>query len=160
MKKTYRDNWRVIAVLNPQQTRLDIGSLGFTDKWGDRLDGYLRGKPIELEIRPKRLGDLGVISVHDSKASRDIDGDYRKRCETIRDGMLQHPNVIKAEVVCDEEHTCSHCGCRWEELTEEDAADPANLIDLHSIPGEPVCCDKAINEFRTERGIPLPEAAT
>lgn len=157
MKKTIRDNWRVIATLNPRQTHLDIGSLGFTDTWGDRLEGILWGEPIELEIHPKRLGDWGFVSVSDSRASRDIDGDYHKRCEIIRDGMIQHRNIIEARIEFDETHTCSHCNCLWEVLSEEDAADPANLIDLHSIAGEPVCCDKAINEFRTERGIPLLE---
>lgn len=160
MKKTYRENWRVIAVLNPQQTHLDIGTLGFTDKWGDALEGNLWGKPVELEIHPKRLGDRGFASVSDSMTSRDVDGDYRKRCEIIREGMLQHRNVIEARIEVDEEHVCSHCHYVWEELTEEQAADPANLIDLHSVVGEPVCCDKAIEEFRTERNIPLPKIPT
>lgn len=152
-KKTTRDNWRIIAVLNPQQTHLDIGSLGFTDKWGDALEGSVWGKPIELEIHPKRLGDLGVVSIGDSMASRNIEGDYRKRCEVIRDGVLQHPNVIEARIECDEEHRCSHCGLLWEELTDSDIKEWGE--DRHSIAGEPACCNKAINEFRTERGIPL-----
>ena len=160
MKQTIRDNWRVVAVLNPMQTHLDIGTLGFTDKWGDPLEGNLWGKPIELEIHPRRLGDLGYVSMSDSLASRDIDGDYRKRCETIRDGMLQHRNVIEARIEVDETHVCSHCGCTWEELTEQEITDPLSGTDEHSIAGEPVCCGKAIEEFRTERNIPLPTVAS
>jgi hypothetical protein len=49
---------------------------------------------------------------------------------------------------------CSHCGYAWEQLTAAQAADPAWRLDEHSVEGEPVCCDKAITEFRTERGIP------
>jgi hypothetical protein len=157
MKQTYRDNWRVVAVLNPMQTHLDIGTLGFTDKWGDPLEGNLWGKPIELEIHPRRLGDLGGVSMSDSLASRDIDGDYRKRCETIRDGMLQHRNVIEARIEVDETHVCSHCGHVWEELTEEDAKDTSLWVDKHTRAGEPLCCGKAVEEFRRENRIPLPK---
>jgi hypothetical protein len=41
-------------------------------------------------------------------------------------------------------------------MTAEQAADPGNLLDEHSVEGEPACCEKAIAEFRTEHGIPLP----
>ncbi|MGW4850205.1 hypothetical protein ACWEPZ_03090 [Streptomyces sp. NPDC004288] len=49
---------------------------------------------------------------------------------------------------------CSHCDLLWEELTAEEAADDSTNQDVHSIAGEPVCCFKAIAEFRTARGIP------
>ncbi|MFB7589320.1 hypothetical protein [Streptomyces sp. NPDC056169] len=51
---------------------------------------------------------------------------------------------------------CSHCGLLWEELTADEAADDSTNVDARSIEGEPVCCGKAIEEFRAERGIPMP----
>jgi hypothetical protein len=39
-------------------------------------------------------------------------------------------------------------------MTPEYLADRELWPDEHSVEGEPVCCDKAINEFRAERGIP------
>jgi hypothetical protein len=161
VKKTTRDNWRVVAVIHPTKTHMPIDSLGFTDKWGGPLGGQVWGAPFELTVLPQRLGDIGgIISMSDRLASDDIEGDYHKRCEVLRDGLLQHPNVVEARIECDEEHRCSHCGYTWEELTPEDVVDFTNLIDQHSIPGEPVCCDKAIEEFRTERGIPQPSRST
>lgn len=151
MKITTRDNWRVIAVLHPRQTKLSIGSLGFTDVWGDPLKGRLWGDPIELTIHPERLGDLGYVSMSDSLASNDVEGDYRRRCEIIRDGVLRHPNVIEARIECDEEHTCSHCGAVWEEL--DDSTLEEWRQDAHSISGEPVCCEGAIAEFRTAKNL-------
>jgi hypothetical protein len=155
MKKTTRDNWRVVATFNPMQTHVSIASFGFRDQWGDPLEGNLWGPTFDLVIHPRRLGDFGFVSMGDHLASRDIEGDYRKACAVIRTGMLRHRNVIKAEIVCDEEHTCSHCYLLWEELTATEATDALVNQDAHSIAGEPVCCEKAIDEFRTERGIPL-----
>lgn len=54
----------------------------------------------------------------------------------------------------DTREECSFCGCGWEVLTAKEAADPRNQHDGHSAEGEPVCCEKAIAEFRSERGIP------
>ncbi|MFF4834044.1 hypothetical protein [Streptomyces sp. NPDC001315] len=54
----------------------------------------------------------------------------------------------------DTREECSHCGYAWEVLTAREAADPRNQQDEHSVEGEPVCCEKAIAEFRAERGIP------
>lgn len=153
MKSTSRDNWRVVATFNPRQTHVSIASLGFKDQWGDPLEGELHGPPIEFVIHPRRLGDLGFMSMSDSLASRDIEGDYRKACWAIKTAMLRHPNVTEARVVCDEEHTCSFCGSGW------DVLDADSLVDLgqdeHSIVGEPACCEEAMDEFRAERKIPL-----
>lgn len=155
-KQTTRDNWRVIAVVHPMQTHMPIAGLGFTDTWGDPLEGWVRGEKFELTLQPKRLGDLGAgISVGDRLASRDIEGDYRKRCEVIRKGMLQHPNVIAARIECDEEDRCSHCDCLWEELRNHDEIAEFGQEDGLSSIGEPACCIQAINEFRAERGIAL-----
>lgn len=153
MKVTTRDNWRVVAVVSPMMTHLSIGSLGFTDEWGEKpLEGDVVGPNFEITIDP---GGPGWRSVGAWTFSSSPGGE--EGCKEIQRGMLKHRSVIEARIVCDEKHTCSHCDCIWEELSEEDVTDPANLIDLHSIAGEPVCCDKAIEEFRTERDIPLPE---
>jgi hypothetical protein len=60
--------------------------------------------------------------------------------------------------VWDTRYVCSHCGLAWAPMTAAQAAwsDRRYHLDEHSIEGEPGCCDKAIAEFRTERGIPLP----
>lgn len=152
MKKTNRDNWRVVAVVRPVQTHMSIASLGFKDEWGEPLEGEVIGPDFEIVVEPH---GPGWRSVGDWTFSSSPGGE--KGCQEIQRGMLKHPNVIEARIECDEEHTCSHCGCGWEVLEEEHLADPGNLVDLHSIAGEPVCCGKAIDEFRTERGIPLPQ---
>jgi len=51
-------------------------------------------------------------------------------------------------------YECSHCGLEWEALTAWQAKDERYRQDEHSVEGEPVCCEKAIAEFRAERGIP------
>ncbi|MFD5663404.1 hypothetical protein ACFWIK_00645 [Streptomyces anthocyanicus] len=59
----------------------------------------------------------------------------------------------------DSRDVCSHCGCGWEVLTAADVAKGGHaVVDEHSTVGEPVCCEKAIDEFRAERGIPLFDA--
>jgi hypothetical protein len=94
------------------------------------------------------------LSMSDSLASRDIEGDYKRRCEAMLAELLKRPHVRAGRVTCTETHTCSLCGYGWEVLSAEDAANEAARLDEHSVEGEPVCCDKAIAEFRTERGIP------
>ncbi|WP_327413186.1 hypothetical protein [Streptomyces sp. NBC_01233] len=151
MKRTYRDDWRVIIEIKPLATRIPLSALGF-----DGLEGQIVGDPFELEIAPQRLGDLGWVSMSDSLASRDVDGDYRRRCEGLLAELLKRPHVKGGRVTCTETHTCSHCHLGWEELTADEAADYSTNQDKHSVEGEPVCCGKAIEEFRTERGIPMP----
>jgi hypothetical protein len=67
--------------------------------------------------------------------------------------LRKFPHVSEVEVQCTETSFCSHCGQAWEVLTEAEARDSRCAQDEHSTAGEPVCCDKAIAEFRTERGI-------
>lgn len=154
MKKTYREDWRVIIEIRPRYTHTPISALGFTGLDHD-LDGTLDGEPFELTIAPRRLGDLGGgMSVGDALASRDIDGDYRARCEAMLAELLRTPHVRSGRVTCTETHECSYCGCGWEVLTADEAADDSTNQDGHSVEGEPVCCFEAITEFRTERGIP------
>lgn len=108
-----------------------------------------------IVITPRRLGDLGWMSISDRMASTDIERDTRERCEEMAEQVKRHvDNVGSVEVQFTEVHTCSHCFLAWEELTAEEAANTFTRIDEHSVEGEPVCCDKAIAEFRTERGIP------
>lgn len=149
MKRTYRDDWRVIIEINPLATRIPLAAFGF-----DGLDGQIVGNPFELEIAPQRIGDLGWVSVSDSLVSRDVDGDYRCRCEELLAELLKRPHVNGGRVTCTETHTCSHCHLEWEELTADEAADWSTNQDEHSVEGEPVCCYAAIAEFRAKRGIP------
>lgn len=149
MKKTYRDDWRVIIEIAPTATHIPISALGF-----EGLDGELAGLPFEVEIAPQRLGDLGWVSMSDRLASRDIDGDYRKRCETLLAELLKKPHVKSGRVTCKETHFCSHCDLSWEVLTADDVVADQMVQDEHSVEGEPVCCYEAIAEFRAERGIP------
>lgn len=153
MKKTYRDDWRVIIEIRPRYTHTLISALGFTNLDYD-LDGEICGDPFELTIAPRRLGDFGYMSMGDQLVSRDIDAAYKARCEAMLAELLRAPHVRSGRVTCTETHTCSHCGYAWEVLTADEAADHSTNQDEHSVEGEPVCCDKAIAEFRTERGLP------
>lgn len=106
-------------------------------------------------ITPRRLGGFGWMSMSDRMASSDPERDIRERCEEIAAEVTRHvDNVSSAEVLFTEVHTCSFCCLTWEVLTADEAADPRCTQDEHSVEGEPVCCDKGIAEFRTERGIP------
>lgn len=102
-----------------------------------------------LELYPDtRYTRASQLANHDHM--RQLLADIERQVERHVDGVWQI--VLKWDI----REECSHCGYAWEALSEKDVANPANLIDLHSIAGEPVCCDKAIEEFRSERGIPLP----
>lgn len=150
MKKTVRDNWRVVAVISPTRSPHFLALLGFKDRWGQPLQGHVQGGDFKITIRPD---GPGWSQVGDVTYLRENEGE--KGCEEIREGLRRHPSVVEARIECDEEHTCSHCGHEWEELIAKQAANKFYRIDDHSITGEPVCCEAGINEFRTERGIPL-----
>jgi len=153
VKQTYRDEWRVLVTIKPRRPA-DLGLTGL-----DELAEFVAVPgPITVVVLPRRLGNLGFASMSDSLASRDVEGDYRRRCDELAAELRQRPQVDEVTVTCTETHTCSHCGLRWEELTADEAADPESRLDEHSVEGEPVCCEAAIAEFRTERGIP-PEGA-
>ncbi|MFG3349555.1 hypothetical protein ACGF1Z_31415 [Streptomyces sp. NPDC048018] len=153
MKLTRRDNWRVVIEIHPQHTHINISELGFPGI-AHHLNGTLSGAPLELTIVPRRLGDFGSVSIGDRLVSNDTEGDYQRRCEEMLAALLHKPHVRSGRVDCDEKHTCSHCGLRWEEMTAAEAADSFLRFDDHSIGGEPVCCRQAIDEFRQERGVP------
>jgi hypothetical protein len=149
MKATHRDEWRVIVTLKPRRPA-DLGLTGLSDL----AEFVAPSGPITVAVLPRRLGNLGAgMSVSDDMISRDVEGDYQRRCEEIARELRHRPQVDDVTVTCTETHTCSHCGLRWEVLTEADTADPRCLQDEHSVAGEPLCCDKAIAEFRTERGV-------
>ncbi|MFI9600373.1 hypothetical protein ACIHCX_10910 [Streptomyces sp. NPDC052043] len=150
MKETYRDEWRVMVTLKPRRPA-DLGLTGL-----DELAEFIAPPgPITIAVLPRRLGKLSAgMSVPDDMVSRDVDGAYRQRCDEIAAELRHRPQVDEVTVTCTETHTCSHCRCGWETLTAAEAADPANRQDEHSIEGEPVCCNWAIDEFRAERGIP------
>lgn len=149
MRITHRDEWRVTATIKARRP----ADLGLTDL--DELAEFVATSgPITVAVLPRRLGKLAAgMSVSDNMISRDIEGDYRRRCEDIAAELRRLPHVDEAHVACTETHFCSHCQLPWEVLTAAEADDPANRQDEHSVEGEPVCCDKAIAEFRTERGV-------
>lgn len=100
-----------------------------------------------VEVSPDTWG-LRASVLTDHKAMRDLLADIEravKRHVDGVDGMVQR---------WDTREECSYCGYEWEVLSAKDAADVANCVDEHSVEGEPVCCEKAIAEFRAERGIP------
>ncbi|MGW4250453.1 hypothetical protein [Streptomyces californicus] len=149
MKLTHRDEWRVMVTIKPR-TPADLGFIGIASI----AEFVAPTAPITVAVLPRRLGHLGFISMSDRMASSNVEADYRARCEEIATTLRGLPHVEETSVTCTETHTCSHCLLRWEELTAEEAADDSLTQDEHSVEGEPVCCDKAIAEFRTERGIP------
>src|SRR6266576_52695 len=153
MKKTYHEDWRVIIEINARATHIPISALG-----SEGLDGTLAGDPFEIEIAPRRLGDLGFVSMSDSLVSNDIDGDYRRNCEEMLAEILRNRHIKSGRVTCTETHVCSHCDSVWEVLTAEEAADNSINQDGNRVEGEPVCCYAAIAEFRTESGVPQLES--
>jgi hypothetical protein len=148
VKKTLRDEWRVMVTLKPRRPA-DLGLTGI----GELAEFAAMAEPITVAVLPRRLGNLGWVSMSDRLASRDVEGDYRRRCDEIAAELRVLPHVAEVEVTCTETHVCSHCNLRWETLTAAEAADPRSWIDEHSVEGEPVCCGKAIDEFRAARGI-------
>lgn len=148
MKVTRRADWRVIVEITPYSLA-DFGIDGL-----DGLAGSITSGKFEVEIAPRRLGDFGSVSMSDRLVSRDIDGDYQRRCDELLAELRRLPRVTDGQVTCTETTTCSHCGLGWEVLTAGESADDSTNQDEHSVEGEPVCCYKGIAEFRAERGIP------
>lgn len=73
-------------------------------------------------IEPRRLGDLGAISVGDSlmcSGEADRQRQYRERCHEIAQDVRRHvENVGFVSVAFDTVGTCAHCGANW---TEDDS---------------------------------------
>lgn len=150
MKETYRDEWRVMVTLKPRRPA-DLGLTGL-----DELAEFIAPPgPITVAVLPRRLGKLSAgMSVPDEYVTRDAETAYRERCDSIAAELRNRPHVADVTVACTETHVCSHCRLRWEVLTAEQAVDRRHRQDEHSVDGEPVCCDRAIAEFRAEHGIP------
>jgi hypothetical protein len=137
MKITTRQDFRIKAIIAPQNPRhVGLGGLP-----GDIVSGNF-----EIVIAPRRLGDFGGgISMSDSLASRDIQGDYERRCHEILTVLRAEQHVVSAEITCTETVTCSHCGLTWEEFTQEDAG---RYPDWDDPVGLPQCCETAQQEWR------------
>ncbi|MEV8124065.1 hypothetical protein AB0P07_08120 [Streptomyces sp. NPDC085944] len=105
-----------------------------------------------LELTPDTFGYRRNI-VDDHNAMRGLLDEIERAVKRHVDGVHQ---VLPR---WDSRDVCSHCDSGWEALTAADVAKGGHaVIDEHSVEGEPVCCEKAIDEFRTERGIPLLDA--
>lgn len=60
----------------------------------------------------------------------------KKDCEEIVEQIKRHvDNVHSVSLEYDTDITCSHCGYGWEE----------------EMDGEPLCCDKAVEEFKHQK---------
>ncbi|GAQ52122.1 hypothetical protein a10_01903 [Streptomyces acidiscabies] len=150
MKITNRDEWRVMVTLKLRRPA-DLGLTGLDDL----AEFIATPGSITIAVLPRRLGKLSAgMSVPDRMMSRNVDEAYRQRCDEIAAELRNRPQVDEVTVTCTETHVCSHCGLGWEVLTAEEATDPKCRQDEHSVDGEPVCCEAAIDEFRKEHGIP------
>jgi len=145
MKITTRSDFRVEVTFKART----LADIGLTDVQGQIINGDL-----SIRIAPQRLGDFGFMSMSDSMASSDPERDYEERCKELLAEIRRQRPCATGQVTWTETHTCSHCGYGWEVLTAEQAIPDEFGQDEHSVEGEPVCCEKAIVEFRAERGIP------
>lgn len=100
----------------------------------------------KVVIEPRRLGNYGFVSVSDNftgRSSEQIAKDYEKRCEEIIDQVKRHvDNVGYVGIENDSSERCSHCGNDWDVLPDDSDPDWPK--------GTPVCCDKAIQEFKSK----------
>lgn len=139
MKKIERDDFQVRVTLDV----LSLHELGFI-----AVEGRTLGT-VELVILPQRLGDFGSVSMSDGLASRDVEGDYLRRCNALLEQIRRQRHVLSGGVEWTETATCSHCGSDWEEETAEGiAAYPDDFLPGDG-PGLPVCCERAQAEWRT-----------
>lgn len=94
-----------------------------------------------LEIRPDTWAW--------SKAAKADHDSMRRLLTEIEAAIKRHiDNVGDITPRWDTRDECTHCGHEWETLTAEEAASPDYA---GSAAGEPLCCDKAVQEFRAER---------
>jgi hypothetical protein len=152
VKNTTRTEFRVrIQVKVSTLASLGLGSVDTGDGTRRLAGRIVSPSTVDVEIAPQRLGDFGgMISTSDRLASRDIEGDYERRCKDLLADLKSLPQVAGGEVTWTEEHTCSHCGYSWEVITEEYMAAGQHIEPDDEI-GLPVCCEKAQNEFRAEK---------
>ena len=78
---------------------------------------------------------------------KELEEDKRNTCESIVDDIKRHVDDIQSvDVEFDESEICEFCQRVWE-IWEEESEDGGY------IKGEPVCCNKAMDEFRTKETI-------
>ena len=89
-------------------------------------------------VTPRSLGDYGGVITSDNlgRSPDRVEIEYQDRCEEIERALKGTFNVGHVQIVCDTTYTCSHCKFTWE-VDEETK--------------EPLCCDKAIGEWKKER---------
>jgi hypothetical protein len=110
--------------------------------------------------RGLRPGDKGY-NEHAQRVCEEIEQAIRHHVDSLAPtGLADHrPAPGAVQIVFDTREECSHCHGLWEVATEEDMAEYGPTEDEHSIVGEPVCCSRAVAEFRRENRIPLGEFA-
>jgi hypothetical protein len=74
-------------------------------------------------VEPRRLGDLGSISISDSMACGGrihlIEREYESRCQEIMADIKRHvDNAGYVSVEFDQQLVCEHCGDRWTEESQ------------------------------------------
>ena len=79
---------------------------------------------------------------------KELEEEKRNTCESIVDDIKRHvDDVNSVEVIFDESEICEFCQTEWEVWEEEEFEDGGY------IKGEPVCCNKAGDEFRIKEAI-------
>ncbi|MFE9855570.1 hypothetical protein [Streptomyces sp. NPDC005780] len=61
---------------------------------------------------------------------------------------------FSAAFTADDIVLCTYCRAEFEALGAVEALIASCRQDEHSVEGEPMCCAKAVDAFRAERGIP------
>ena len=140
MKRIEREDFKVhVTLSNPTLADLGFTGLGGTSE-----------RNVELVILPQRLGEIGAgMSFSDSMVSRDIEGDYERRCNDLLAEMRRQRRVLDGKVTWTETVTCSHCNLGWEELTAELLEQYPDWAEQPGDgPGLPLCCEPAQVEWR------------
>lgn len=84
--------------------------------------------------------DLSGIERMFHKSPESAEKSIKNRCNEIVESIKRHvDNVDMAEVVCDTDEVCSHCGHEWRE----------------DKTGMPLCCAKALAEFINKEEVTL-----
>lgn len=95
-----------------------------------------RNHNYRVVVEPKRLGNLGFLTVSDERIEPDPEKreqEYKSRCESIIDQIKRHVDSVGwVGLVWDAETRCSYCG--------------------HVEDGDPDCCNRAIAEREEKHG--------
>ncbi|MFB4424857.1 hypothetical protein C5F59_027725 [Streptomyces sp. QL37] len=90
------------------------------------------------------------------------DADYAHETEVLRLAVWSSVRKLLADewpgfsaaFTADDIQLCGYCRSEFESLTADEAADASTYQDEHSVEGEPVCCNQAIDELCAARDIP------